>query len=102
MIEFTTVAIEYLNIALDPSESLRVGVVGGGCSGMSYMMDIVTDGDEEDLIMTLDNVTVYVDPHSASILSNTTVDYVVTLQTKGFKFLNPDANTTCGCGSSFS
>jgi len=102
MIEFTTAATDHLNGALEPSESLRVAVVGGGCAGMSYMMDIVTDGDEDDLTMTFHNVTVYIDPHSASILSNTTVDYVETLQSKGFKFLNPDANTTCGCGSSFS
>ena len=102
MITFTPIAIEELNFALEPSESVRVAVVGGGCSGMSYVMDIVTEGDEDDLELLLEDVKIYVDPHSAAILSNTTVDYVKTLQKKGYVFLNPDANTTCGCGSSFS
>lgn len=102
MITFTRTAIEELNLSLDPSESVRVAVVGGGCSGMSYVLDIVSEGDEEDLELLLEDVKIYVDPHSAAILSNTTVDYVKTLQRKGYVFLNPDANTTCGCGSSFS
>ena len=102
MIKFTPTAIEELNLALEPSEGVRVAVVGGGCSGMSYVMDIVSKGDEDDLELLLEDVKIYVDPHSAGILSNTTVDYVKTLQKKGYTFLNPDANTTCGCGSSFS
>jgi iron-sulfur cluster assembly accessory protein len=102
MITFTPAAVEELNLALEPSESVRVAVVGGGCAGMSYMLDIVTEGDEDDLVLALEGVTAYVDPHSAGILVNTTVDYVKTLQKKGYIFLNPDANTTCGCGSSFS
>ena len=102
MITFTPSAVEELNLALEPSESVRVAVVGGGCAGMSYMLDIVTEGDEDDLVLVLEDVTAYVDPHSAGILANTTVDYVKTLQKKGYVFLNPDANTTCGCGSSFS
>ena len=102
MIKFTPTAIEELNLAIDPHEGVRVAVVGGGCSGMSYALDIVTEGDEDDLELLLEDVKVYVDPHSAAILTNTTVDYVKTLQKKGYIFLNPDANTTCGCGSSFS
>ena len=102
MLKFTPSAVKELNVDLEPSESVRVAVVGGGCSGMSYALDIVTEGDEEDLEMLLEDVKIYVDPHSAAILSNTTVDYVKTLQKKGYVFLNPDANTTCGCGSSFS
>ena len=102
MITFTPTAIEELNLAIDPHEGVRVAVVGGGCSGMSYVLDIVTEGDEDDLELLLEDVKVYVDPHSAAILTNTTVDYVKTLQKKGYIFLNPDANTTCGCGSSFS
>lgn len=102
MINFTPIAIEELNLALEASESVRVAVVGGGCSGMSYVLDIVSEGAEDDLELLLADVKVYVDPHSAVILSNTTVDYVQTLQKRGYVFLNPDANTTCGCGSSFS
>lgn len=102
MITFTPAAIEELNLALEPSEGVRVAVVGGGCSGMSYVLDITFEGDEDDIELILEGVTAYVDPHSAGILANTTVDYVKTLQKKGYVFLNPDANTTCGCGSSFS
>jgi iron-sulfur cluster assembly accessory protein len=102
MIKFTPQAIAHLNTSLEASESVRVAVVGGGCAGMSYTMDIVSEGDEEDLILELEDTTIYVDPHSARILSNTTIDYVVSLQKRGFTFLNPDANMTCGCGSSFS
>ena len=74
MIKFTPTAIEELNRALEPSENVRVAVVGGGCSGMSYALDIVSEGDEDDLELLLEAVKIYVDPHSAAILSNTTVD----------------------------
>ncbi len=102
MVKFTPEAVARLNTALEPSESVRIAVVGGGCAGMSYVLDIVSEGDEEDLILQLEAATVYVDPHSADILSNTTIDYETNFLQQGFIFLNPDANTTCGCGSSFS
>tara|TARA_Y100000310_G_C20394663_1_gene674490 strand:+ start:312 stop:638 length:327 start_codon:yes stop_codon:yes gene_type:complete len=82
---------------------IRVGVVGGGCSGYSYAMDFVDDGvDEEDMVLRLEGIDVYIDPHSAQLLSGTEIDYIDTLQRRGFVFNNPNANTTCGCGSSFS
>jgi len=102
MISFTKAAIKRLNDTIEPSESVRVAVMGGGCSGMSYSLTIETDFDEDDILITLENVDVYVDPHSAGILEKTAVDYVKRLQSEGFVFINPMANTTCGCGMSFS
>jgi len=102
MISFTQTAINRLNSTIDSSESVRVAVMGGGCSGMSYSLTIETEADEDDVLITLENVSVYVDPHSAGILGETVVDYIKTLQTEGFVFNNPKANTTCGCGMSFS
>ena len=102
MISFTQAATERLNDVIEPHENVRVAVMGGGCSGMSYSLAIDTETDEADILITLDGVSVYVDPHSAGILEETVIDYVKTLQTEGFVFNNQKANTTCGCGMSFS
>ena len=102
MIQITPRAINELVKALDPNEIVRIAVRGGGCSGMSYCVSIETEIDEEDILLDIVGVKVYIDPYSADILKNTTVDYAMTLQQQGFVFNNPDANTTCGCGSSFS
>jgi|TARA_Y100000310_G_scaffold266039_1_gene277324 iron-sulfur cluster assembly protein len=102
MIQFTEAAVNHLKTALDPGDVVRVGVLGGGCSGMSYSLSIETEFDEEDFLLEYEEVKIYVDPHSSFILNDTTVDYVITLQQQGFAFNNPNANTTCGCGSSFS
>ena len=69
---------------------------------MSYSLSIETEFDEEDFLLEYEEVKIYVYPHSSFILNDTTVDYVITLQQQGFAFNNPNANTTCGCGSSFS
>ena len=102
MITFTEAAVTHLRGALEEGDVIRVAVKGGGCSGMSYSLSIEDEFDEEDILIEYGNVKVYVDPHSSFILNDTTVDYVVTLQQQGFSFNNPNANTTCGCGSSFS
>lgn len=102
MISFTDIAKERLSEAIEPHENVRVAVMGGGCSGMSYSLTIETETDEDDILITLGDVRVYVDPHSAGILEKTVIDYIKTLQKEGFVFNNPKANTTCGCGSSFS
>jgi len=104
MVAFTDIAIERLKDAISASESVRVAVVGGGCAGMSYRLEIVPkeDEDEEDIVLNYDPIKVYIDPHSASILAKTTIDYVKSLQSQGFTFNNPNSNTTCGCGMSFS
>jgi len=102
MIEFTSKAITQLTEALEPGEIVRVGVQGGGCSGMNYRLVIDTEIDEEDIKLDISEVEVYVDPYSADILRETTVHYEDTLMQKGFKFINRLANSTCGCGASFS
>ena len=102
MVEFTAPAIEHLNDVVEDEEIVRVAVVGGGCSGFTYILDFTQDVDEEDIQLDIPGVKVYIDPHSADILKNTTVDYQSGLQQHGFVFRNPDANSTCGCGMSFS
>ena len=80
---------------------LRVGVKGGGCSGLSYFMDF-DQKKEKDMELDFDGVKVLVDPKSDLYLNGTTLDYKDTLQEKAFRFINPNANKTCGCGESFS
>lgn len=81
---------------------LRIGVVGGGCSGFSYNMSFENAPGMMDKIFTFDGVKVFVDATSAMYLNGCVVDYVETLEAAGFKFENPNVKSTCGCGSSFS
>jgi iron-sulfur cluster assembly accessory protein len=81
---------------------IRVGVMGGGCAGFQYSMDFEKDAKDGDVTFEQDGVKLYVDPMSSMYLQGVTIDYVVGLQGAGFKFVNPNARTTCGCGSSFS
>jgi iron-sulfur cluster assembly accessory protein len=81
---------------------LRIAVVGGGCSGFSYQLDFDQAPQEGDQLLEYDGVRVVVDASSAQYLNGTEVDYVSSLHGGGFKFQNPKATHTCGCGSSFS
>jgi len=81
---------------------LRVGVVGGGCSGFSYSMQFENSSGLMDKIFEFDGLKVFVDATSVMYLNGCTVDYVETLEGAGFKFDNPNVKSTCGCGSSFS
>ncbi|HZY02530.1 MAG TPA: iron-sulfur cluster insertion protein ErpA [Anaeromyxobacteraceae bacterium] len=81
---------------------IRVGVVGGGCSGFQYSMDFENQPRDGDFVLEQDGVKLYVDPMSSMYLQGVTIDYVQGLQGAGFKFTNPNARNTCGCGSSFS
>ncbi|MBV9574600.1 MAG: iron-sulfur cluster assembly accessory protein [Acidobacteriales bacterium] len=80
---------------------LRVGVVGGGCSGFSYSMSFENGAGAMDKTFEVDGLKVYVDATSAMYLNGCLVDYVETLEGAGFKFENPNVKSTCGCGSSF-
>jgi iron-sulfur cluster assembly accessory protein len=80
---------------------LRIGVVGGGCSGFSYSMSFENAPGMMDKTYTFDGLKVFVDATSAMYLNGCTVDYVETLEAAGFKFENPNVKSTCGCGSSF-
>lgn len=80
---------------------LRMGVRGGGCSGLSYTLGFDKETSEYDHIIEFDNVKVVVDMKSALYLKGTEVDYTHDLLGGGFKFNNPNARKSCGCGSSF-
>jgi iron-sulfur cluster assembly accessory protein len=81
---------------------LRIGVVGGGCSGFQYSMSFENQSGMMDKVLKFDDLKVFVDATSAMYLNGCTVDYVETLEAAGFKFDNPTVKSTCGCGSSFS
>src|SRR5690348_2711650 len=81
---------------------LRVGVVGGGCSGFSYSMSFENASGLMDKVFDMNGLKVYVDATSLTYLNGCTVDYLETLEGAGFKFDNPQVKSTCGCGSSFS
>jgi iron-sulfur cluster assembly accessory protein len=80
---------------------LRVGVVGGGCSGFSYSMAFENNAGMMDKSFNFDGLKVFVDATSLMYLNGCVVDYVDTLEGSGFKFENPNVKSTCGCGSSF-
>jgi len=82
--------------------ALRVGVQGGGCSGLSYNLNFDTEVQPHDTSFEVDGLRVIVDEKSALYLAGTTLDFSTELVGGGFKFLNPNAKRSCGCGESFS
>ncbi|MFN6135725.1 MAG: HesB/IscA family protein [Bacteroidota bacterium] len=80
---------------------LRLGVKGGGCSGMSYTLGFDAAAKENDLLLDADGVRVFIDAKSMFYLMGMTLDFIDGLMGKGFTFNNPNATKTCGCGSSF-
>jgi iron-sulfur cluster assembly protein len=108
MVKVTDNAIEKL-IGLMMSEgitpdthNLRVGVTGGGCSGLQYEMDFDDTINEKDTVIDLEVIKVVINPPSLLYLAGTTLDFNGGLNGKGFEWINPNANRTCGCGESFS
>jgi iron-sulfur cluster insertion protein len=104
---FTAHALDMVRSALaeangEDGDFLRVGVKGGGCSGFQYSLNFTDEVDEEDILVLVDGVKIITDAFSREYLKGTELDYVETLQGAGFKFINPNAKRTCGCGSSFS
>jgi iron-sulfur cluster assembly protein len=85
----------------DPSYFLRVGVVGGGCSGLSYKLDFDNESKPMDQVFEDNGIKVVTDLKSFLYLVNTTLDFSDGLNGKGFYFSNPNASRTCGCGESF-
>jgi iron-sulfur cluster assembly protein len=81
---------------------LRMGVKGGGCSGMSYSLEFDTEKGPHDKEFDIDGVKVVVDKKSYLYLNGITLDYVTQGLTGGFTFVNPNAKSSCGCGTSFS
>tara|TARA_R110002074_G_scaffold399526_1_gene592949 strand:- start:402 stop:722 length:321 start_codon:yes stop_codon:yes gene_type:complete len=81
--------------------NLRIMVVGGGCSGFSYEMDFDDAVQPTDLVLEEGGLNILVDPMSFQYLDGTKIDHVESFQFTGFQFDNPNAKSTCGCGSSF-
>ncbi len=81
---------------------LRVGVKGGGCSGFSYLLDLTEQARDNDEVFAQQGLKVVCDPKSYLYLNGTTIDFKDEVMGRGFVFNNPNATSTCGCGSSFS
>ncbi len=81
---------------------LRVGVKGGGCSGFSYLLDLTESKNDKDEAFEQHGITVVCDPKSYLYLNGTTIDFKDEVMGRGFVFNNPNATSSCGCGSSFS
>ena len=105
LLSLTAKAVEMVKDAIAreglAGHGIRLGVIGGGCSGFQYAMDFEKEPKPDDTVLEQDGVKLFVDPMSHMYLQGVTVDYVVGLQGAGFKFDNPNAKSTCGCGSSF-
>jgi len=84
-----------------PGGGLRLGVKGGGCSGLSYFIDWAAAPAKHDQVIEREGARVFVDPKSAVFLQGTTIDWQQTLMQTGFVFRNPNVKSACGCGESF-
>ena len=92
---------KFIDSADKPIAGLRIKVEGGGCSGLQYGMKLEETVGQTDSILEFTGVKVLVDADSASMLEGVTVDFVDGLNGTGFKFENPNATASCGCGKSF-
>jgi iron-sulfur cluster assembly protein len=84
-----------------PQGALRIAVIGGGCSGLQYKMDLVDGPRDRDIVVASNGVNVVIDPKSALFVGGSELDYSDDLQQGGFKVSNPNAVVTCSCGESF-
>jgi iron-sulfur cluster assembly protein len=84
-----------------PEGGLRIAVVGGGCSGLQYQMDLVDGPRDRDVVVESNGVKVVIDPKSALFVGGSELDFAADLQHGGFKVKNPNAVVTCSCGESF-
>lgn len=92
----------FMTGAEEAVSGLRISVTGGGCSGMQYSMALEKESNQDDTIVECGDIQVFIDPQSLPLLQDVTVDFLDTMEGSGFKFVNPNATNTCGCGSSFS
>lgn len=97
-----TAISRFIQGAETPVLGLRIAVTGGGCSGMQYAMDLVEERNPEDVEVECGEVKVFIESLSAPLLRDVTVDFVDGINGSGFKFENPNATNSCGCGNSFS
>lgn len=106
MINLTENALHAVQRFIDSSEKniygLRIKVEGGGCSGFKYGMKLEESADEGDEVVDMEGLRLLIDSNSAPLLIGVTVDYLDGMEGSGFKFENPNAANSCGCGKSFS
>jgi len=106
MIQVTPKAVEKIRQAFAregvSGGGLRLGVLGGGCSGLSYQFKFDQQPRPNDSVMEFDDVKIFVDPKSMLFLDGMTLDYKESIMQSGFAFDNPNAQKSCGCGTSFS
>ena len=106
MIEFTPNAAKaarrFIKGAETPVAGLRLSVSGGGCSGLQYGLQIEAEQAADDFVIDGDGFKILVDPASKPMIEGVTVDFIDTMTESGFKFDNPNATVSCGCGKSFS
>ena len=104
-INLTPKAIEMAKKAIEkrgtPTEALRLGVKGSGCSGVSYVIEFADKTRNRDHVFEFEGVKIVIDPKSLVYLRGSTLDYEVKLMQHGFKFINPNEKSKCGCGESF-
>jgi len=92
----------FIKGSADPVAGLRISVTGGGCSGLQYAVALEGAARADDAIVECGPVKVFVDPASAPMLAGVTVDFRDSMEGNGFRFENPNAAQSCGCGKSFS
>ena len=106
MIEATSSAVSHIRQMLGEQNrqdwGVRVGVKGGGCSGLTYTMDFEAKPGDHDRVFEVEGVRIFCDPKSYLYLNGLTLDFSGQLMGGGFKFVNPNAQRTCSCGTSFS
>ncbi len=103
MIEVTPSAVGKIRKMLTENDkkALRLGIVGGGCSGLSYKFKYDSDPRDTDTVIEIDGVKLFVDPKSYTYLDGMILDYEETVLEQAFRFKNPNAAKSCGCGRSF-
>ena len=92
----------FIKGAESPVAGMRISVTGGGCSGMQYALALEELANADDTVIECGGVSIFVDPLSVPMLQGVTVDFLDSMEGSGFKFVNPNAAGSCGCGKSFS
>ena len=103
MINLTDSAVNKIKEVLEDTENtgVRAAIQGGGCSGFTYKLTMEKEPDPDDKVIEIKGVKLFVDKKSYLFLIGTTIDFVTEMMQMGFKFINPNAKRTCGCGESF-
>jgi len=103
VIEVTPSAVGKIRKMLTENDkkAMRLGIVGGGCSGLSYKFKYESDSRASDTVIEVDGVKLFVDPKSYKYLDGMILDYEETVLEQAFRFINPNAQKSCGCGRSF-